>query len=162
MHPFIGRAAAGITIGGAAIWGISGIDNTVRDDSGAIVEAGDLGAFVTQVGDCLNFDEPVQDSLVSVTDGVPCSSPHGWQVIYKGQITLNSFDEPAIEDQAQVICDTNVQNVIQQLSTEKLEEYANAGITWLQPTIESFAEGDRTVDCLVGSDSELYTSSLLD
>ena len=161
MHPFISRAAAGITIGGAAIWGISGIDNTVRDDAGVIVEAGDLGAFVTQVGDCLNFEEP-DSTLVSVTDGVPCSSPHGWQVIYKGRITLSSFDQQAITDEAQAICEPKVQNVIQQLSTEELEEYSNADVVNLYPTLESFAEGDRTVDCLVGNDSEFYTSSLLD
>ena len=30
------------------------------------------------------------------------------------------------------------------------------------PTKESFDEGDRVVDCMIGNDDEYFTSSLLD
>ena len=48
------------------------------------------------------------------------------------------------------------------LSYDKSLVYENAISIELQPTKESFEQGDRAVDCLVGSDTELYTTSLLD
>jgi hypothetical protein len=40
--------------------------------------------------------------------------------------------------------------------------YENATSLDLQPTKESFEQGDRAVDCIVGNKSEFYTTSLLD
>ena len=60
----IKKIAAAATAGTIAWAGISGIDNTTRDEVGQIVQSGDLGAFVTKVGDCIN-DLP-QDQNVTV------------------------------------------------------------------------------------------------
>jgi hypothetical protein len=40
---------------GVAVWaGVAGVDNTTRDEAGQITVQGELGAFVTQLGDCIN------------------------------------------------------------------------------------------------------------
>ncbi|MEY5018400.1 MAG: hypothetical protein RJB54_318 [Actinomycetota bacterium] len=161
MPSIIKRTVAGAAVGGAAIWGIGGIDDTTRDNSGQIIESGDLGVFVTQLGDCFNLADP-QANLVSTTNGVPCSDPHHWQVIFKGSITSDSYDASEFDREAQLVCKYAIDEIAQTISYEESLEYENAQTNYFVPTEESFAEGDRAIDCLVGSDSEYYTSSLLD
>lgn len=159
--PTIIRTVAGLAIGGAALWGVAGIDDTTRDDTGQIVEEGDLGVFVTQVGDCLNFEDPAA-TLVSMTKGVPCSTQHHWQVIFKAKVSVDEYDEVEIENEVDYLCENALEDLVEGLSDEKLDEYQNATTFQLLPSRESFAEGDRTVDCLIGSDKEYYFSSLFD
>jgi len=152
-----GGAAAVIGLGA---WGIAGEDHTVRTDSGAIVESGELGAFATQVGDC--FDGlPLDDAPVSTVQGLPCTNAHHWQVVYKSDSYLDSYDSNALDNEIEMACDAAIEGIINGLSDSKLNEYQNADISTLKPTVESWAKGDRTYDCLVGSDYESYYSSLL-
>ena len=161
MASIIRRTIAGGVVGGAAIWGVAGIDDTSRNEYGEIVESGDLGVFVTQVGDCLNAEDP-NSTEWSVTNGVPCSEPHHWQVIFKGTVTTNEYDEAIVANEASLVCKYAVEGLAAQLSDEKSLVYENATSIDLQPTKESFEQGDRALDCLVGSQTELYTTSLLD
>ena len=67
---------AGIAVGGllvAACSDASTSDESERDESGEVVEEGDVGALVLQVGDC--FDDPGSDAVSSVP-AVPCDEPH--------------------------------------------------------------------------------------
>lgn len=161
MPSLIKRTIAGAALGGAAIWGIGGVDDTTRNDSGQIIESGDLGVFVTQVGDCFNLEDPTV-TAITVTQGVPCSSPHNWQVIYKGDLAISEYDKTEIDNQANRICDAAVERLLNNLSFEKLQEYERAKLNVMTPTSESFENGDEAVDCLVGSDEEYFTTSLLD
>ena len=63
---------AGLGLVGAGYAGIGGLD-VDRDESGAIAEAGELGAFRIRVGDCVNN---VSGSSVESVEGVPCDQPH--------------------------------------------------------------------------------------
>lgn len=153
-----GGAAAAIGLG---VWGVAGEDHTTRSDSGAIVESGQLGAFATQLGDC--FDGlPTDDADVTTVEGVPCTQAHHWQVVYKGDSTLTEFDKGALDSEINLACDSAIENLIQTLPDSKLNEYMNAQTSVLLPTSGSWEKGDRTYDCLVGSDTERYYSSLLD
>ena len=65
-----------------------------RDDSGAIVEGGDVGVFSLRVGDC--FDDPPGVLLPDVTevdevDAIPCAESHDNEVYAIG-------DHPAADD----------------------------------------------------------------
>ncbi len=73
------RVIASAVIGAAAIFGGAGIfdDNTVRGDSGEILEGGGLGVFVMQTGDCFNVPDGFQ--VVSI-EAVPCFDPHDAEV----------------------------------------------------------------------------------
>ena len=149
---------------GAAIWGIAGQDNTTRDSNGSIVQSGQLGAFVTHVGDCF-ASLPGSDSnglaKVSTVDGVPCSGGHHWQVYFKSSLTLDNYDSVGVQTASAAICKEAITNLANSLSSGMAAEYQNATSTLLYPTSESWAKGDRGVDCIIGSDTETYTDSLV-
>jgi hypothetical protein len=75
----IAGTAAGLGLVGAGYTGLAGQDDTTRNDTGAIVESGELGAFRIRVGDCL--DSALGDEVESV-EGIPCSNPHGFEVYH--------------------------------------------------------------------------------
>jgi hypothetical protein len=155
------KLAATAAAGTIAWAGISAIDNTTRDDSGQIVTAGDLGAFVTKSGDCLNGLSSEQ-STVDVIQGVPCTEAHHWQVIYKDNLNLSVYSKDAISQGVDQICTPIIDSLINGLSDAQLEEYKNAEVQTLQPTSESWAHEDRVVDCLIGSNNDTYFTSILE
>ena len=156
------KKIAGVAaIGGVAVFGIGSIDNTTRNEQGAIIESGELGAFVTQVGDCF-FELPQNSQGVSTVPGVPCAEAHHWQVVHKENISLAEFSEANVSTLAEQVCDNALEVLASTLSYDKQLEYQNAKTTGLQPTEGSWAKEDRTIDCLVGSDAEVYYSSILD
>ena len=149
---------------GAAIWGVAGQDHTTRDTSGSIVQSGQLGVFVTHVGDCF-ASLPGSDangfSKVSTVDAVPCNGSHHWQVFFKGELVQDNYDAAAVETGATNICSDAITNLSNSLSADMVSEYQNATSKVLYPTTESFAKGDRKVDCILGNASEIYTDSLI-
>jgi hypothetical protein len=156
------KKIAGIaTAGGIAVFGIGSIDNTTRNEQGSIIEAGELGAFVTQVGDCF-FEIPQNAQGVSTVPGVPCVEAHHWQVVHKENIYLDEYSQASVSALAEQVCDRALEELIATLSYDKQLEYQNARTPGLLPTEESWAKDDRMVDCLVGSESELYYSSILE
>jgi hypothetical protein len=146
---------------GAAIWGVAGQDHTQRNDTGSIVAAGELGAFVTKLGDCFDGLPTVEGTGVSTVQGIPCSSPHHFQVVYKGTLSLPSFDESSVHDAASQLCSNAIRNIVNNMTLSTATEYQNAESSDLRPTAASWDKGDRAVDCLVGSYSETYSDSLL-
>jgi hypothetical protein len=154
------KIAGTAAIGGVALFGIGSIDNTTRNEEGAIVEAGELGAFVTRVGDCF-FEIPQGVEGVSTVPGVPCTEAHHWQVVHKEDISVSEYSESEVDALADQVCDNALEAIAAGLSDEKYLEYQNASVSSLQPSAESWAKDDRTVDCLVGDPSEIYYSSLL-
>jgi hypothetical protein len=162
MFQMLKRLAAGgvAAVVGLGVWGVAGEDHTTRTDSGAIVESGDLGAFATQLGDC--FDGlPLQGGTVSTVTGIPCSSAHHWQVVYKGESSLTQFSEADVDAEVARICEAAIGDIANSLPDDVMADYQNAETSVLKPTSESWAKGDRVYDCLVGSDTEVYYRSLL-
>lgn len=142
MKRIVGAAVLAVAaFGGAGAFD----DNTVRDESGSIVEGGGLGAFALQVGDCFNFPE---ESLVISLEALPCSEPHDAEAFL-------SFDQVGEEyPGAEAVA----------LATEDgcLGAFEGfVGIPWessvldiaaLEPTRESWEEGgDREVTCAIVS-----------
>jgi hypothetical protein len=155
------KKIAGVAaLGGVAVFGIGSIDNTTRNEQGAIVEAGELGAFVTQVGDCF-FELPQGGEGVSTVPGVPCTEAHHWQVVHKEEIFLSEYSQAEVEALADQVCSNALEEIVMGLSDEKYLEYQNARSSMLHPTEESWMKDDRTVDCLVGDYSDTYFSSML-
>lgn len=149
-----------IVAAGVGIWGVSGEDHTTRDTSGAIVTSGDLGVFVTKLGDCFE-NMPSGSNDVSTVPGVPCTSAHHWQVVYKGNLTLGSFELSAVRNASHEMCTSAITGIVQNLPQTLVDEYQNASSSSLMPTSASWDKGDRGVDCLVGSNSETFFDSLI-
>jgi hypothetical protein len=159
-----GVVAAGT---GVAVWaGVAGEDHTTRDTAGVIQTSGDLGVFVTQLGDCMTglpLPQGLKAEKVSKGLGVPCSQPHHEQVYFKGVITLDGiYDRAAVRKSASAICDDATTQLVPTLSAANAEEYRTAEILSMSPTQGSWGHGDRSVDCLIGSATTFYTGSIFD
>jgi hypothetical protein len=140
------RLVAGAVIAVAALGGAGAFDdNTFRDDTGAIIEGGGLGAYAIQVGDCVN--EPDNLTLVESLEAVPCSQAHDAEAYADFQLTGSSWPgEDAVSEDAWTGC------------YERYESFV--GIPWddseldfwvLQPTEESWADDDRAVTCALAT-----------
>ena len=151
--------AAVLAVGGT-IWGVAGQDHTKRDSVGAVVTAGQLGVFVTHLGDCFQ-SLPVGTTRVSTVNAVPCTSPHHWQDFYKGTIADATFDDQAISQESQTICGEKITAIAQSWTPQLAHEYKDALGNDFTPTSESWAAGDRAIDCILGSESISYSDSML-
>jgi hypothetical protein len=137
-----------------------------RNSEGTITTQGELDAFETRIGDCfanLPSDAGNEETVEFKTlNAIPCNEPHRWQVVHKGYITnVEEYEVGEIENQASTICENAYKELFLSMSDSKYAEYKEAQSTNFVPTQKSWENGDRTVDCLVGSDNtEFYTSIL--
>jgi len=157
--------AAGAATAGAIWMGVAGEDHTTRDSSGAITVEGQLGAFVTKVGDCLNDlpDAPASGIIgVSTVTGVSCQAAHHWQVFHKEDLTLTQFDNTEVGQASYALCESAAKSLVLSMSDAIYNEYRNAGLMNLQPQQMSWDEGDRAVDCLIGSETQTYYDSVFE
>ena len=137
-------------IGAYEKWGKGGEDNTVRDQSGEIVEQGELGVFVLSVGDC--FIAAIGD--LATTTGVPCSSSHNNELAGEFTLIADVFPgETSMTSKAETNCPPLISSYVGDLDKVYLR-YPNFAWSPILPTIGSFAEGDRTVLCAIGLDDE--------
>ncbi len=141
-----GVAAAGLGAVGLGVSGLAGEDGTGRDDAGAIVEEGELGAFRIRLGDCL--DGLGLTEIESVT-GVPCSEPHEAEVYWAFNINAGPDypGEAAVFDAADEACFNRFEPFVgRDYASSKLE------LTYLYPTKESWEQiNDREVLCMIVS-----------
>lgn len=139
----------GVGIISAGAWAL---DETKRDDSGAIVESGDLGVFNFVVGDCLT-GMPEGSSIDKAT-GTPCDQPHEFEVYAETYLSNDSETVPTdIETQADEFCLENFEPFV------GLPYQDSAlGFMTLVPTAESWEQGDKELTCLIGADATISTS----
>jgi hypothetical protein len=153
------RAAAAVSAVTVAVLlgGCSGDDGEPRRDaSGNVTEtAGAADVFDVRVGDCLgDFGDSEQVSDVAV---VPCEDEHAQEVYATAQVP-DGGDLPSDDDlqaQAQETCTTQFQAYVGLAYEESALDF-----TWLQPTAESWDQGDRELVCLVYDPAGPVTGSL--
>ena len=141
---------------------ISECTSADRNDSGDVVKAGDVQASDTQVGDCYN-ELPADGETFSTIKAVPCNEGHQYQLFYRGTSTLSTFSEEAALQEAENICQDAANILFRELSPIKYDAFKDADLGYFYPTSKSWSSnGDRKVECLVGSDTETYFTSILD
>jgi hypothetical protein len=141
------RIVGGVVAGGIAIFGgvTATQDKTTRNETGAIVESGGLGAFALRVGDCFMAPEENTELVVSV-EGVPCDAPHDGQVYATFDLPdAGSFDAVSAETQADEGCMSRWLNDW----WGTYEENHEIDYSFFQPTAESWADADREIACVV-------------
>lgn len=142
-------------IGAYEKWGKGGEDNTVRDQSGEIVEQGELGVFVLRTGDCFDDSSTGDDGanswygLLSI-EGQPCSSPHDSEAVGEYQVAGEVFrSTEEYFDESESKC----KSILELYSGKSIDEliaiWPEIGFSSFVPTAESFAEDDRIVTCYV-------------
>jgi hypothetical protein len=82
-------------------------------------------------------------------------------VFHKEDTSLTSYDKAALDADVEAICSAALEDLVYGLSDAKYQEYQESNSFYLFPTPESWDKGDRTIDCLQGSDTISYYSSLL-
>lgn len=137
-----GAVAAGIAVfGGANVFD----DNTTRDETGEITEAGGLGAFAMEIGDC--FQMPTED-LVESVEAVPCTDPHDAEVYAK-------FDMPdGIYPGEAAIVEAGDAGCLEQFAGFVGKPFAESALyfNYFNPTQESWDEPslkDREIVCVI-------------
>ena len=136
---------AGVASVGLFLAACGSDDDTTRDESGAIVEEGELSAFSISVGDCLVGSAAGE---VSGFDGVPCDQPHDNEVYHTFDLADGDFPGDAVmQTQATEACLAAFETYVG-ISYQESPTY---DITWLSPTAGSWGQGDREIACLVNN-----------
>jgi hypothetical protein len=133
-----------------------------RNDAGDIVKSGDVQATDTRVGDCYN-ELPADGETFSSLKAVPCNEGHQYQLFYRGTSTLTTFSEVAALQEAEAICQDAANSLFSQMSAIKYDSFKNADLGYFYPTEKSWnSNTDRKIECLVGSESETYFTSIFE
>jgi hypothetical protein len=143
-------AAAGVLVLGLGACS----DEPERDETGAITEEGDADVFTLKVGDCLT-DQAGATGEVSDVPVVPCEQPHDSE-IYFAYIIPDAETFPGTFDEH-----INSQCVPQFETFVGVHPDSSAlQLNWLEPTAQSWAEGDRELLCIVADPAGQVTGSL--
>lgn len=152
----------GLLTGCSALGGLLSGDDTQRDPNGTVTqENNDADVFSIKVGDCANDlsgDDTSDSSNVSSVDLVPCTQAHLYEA-YATQDVADASDYPgddALTKEADDICQGAFDGFLGVSYDDSKMDY-----TFLYPTPDSWATGDRNVLCLmVDPDGNTITGSL--
>ena len=166
MEPWYTKIARGISrvvliriiiLGAVAIFGYFQVadsekDESIRDVSGEVVEAGEVGVFVLKVGDCVQLPSEFKSQLLGNTgetsnitsfSAVPCTELHDAELYSIKTTNKNEF--PGAEA------------LFDEFSDSCIDEYLTySGIEYdlsphsafpVVPTAESWEQGDRVIQC---------------
>lgn len=125
-------------------------DGSVRDESGAVIEGGDVGALALTQGDCLPRSFFTADNTaVREAPVVPCGDLHAGEVAavhtvpegadapFPGNASLAATAETACVEGASAYLGTSA-------------DVPNVSLSWLFPTRETWEQiDDREITCIV-------------
>ncbi|MDX1516709.1 MAG: septum formation family protein [Woeseiaceae bacterium] len=131
---------------GLVILGLVGynlITSADRDESGAIIDAGNVDVFQIRVGDC--FDDASGATEISSLPGVPCSEPHDNEAYASFNLTVSEYTgDDSMFDLAFEQCLERFEPFVgRDYDSSALDIYT------LYPTYESWQQNDREVVCAV-------------
>lgn len=126
-----------------------------RGDDGTISEEVNADAFSIRLGDCIN--DPGEGDLDRVPV-VPCEKPHEFEVFHEFTIDQEKFPETV--EAMDELTESGCMNAFTTFVGVPYEESA-LDFTVMQPTVESWADGDKIVQCLIGDPSGVKTSGSL-
>jgi hypothetical protein len=146
-----------IILGAVAIFGYFQVadsekDESVRDESGEIVEAGDVGVLVLKVGDCVQLPSEFKSQLLGNTEelmtftsfsAVPCTELHDAELYSTKTTNKNEFPgEEALFDEFSGPC-------VDEYSTYSGIEFDSSphDVFPMVPTADSWLQGDREIQC---------------
>jgi hypothetical protein len=130
--------------------------NATQSAGGKITHRGNLDVFALTTGDC--FDNPTTTSEIENVTAIPCGQAHDAQVFakfdlsgddsaYPAQATLNKLADDGCNSRTATINKARVTNAMT--------------IHVLFPEQDAWADGQRTVSCLIVSPKPTLTGSLL-
>lgn len=155
-RPARSRAAGAVVLAALALSAAACAPSQPTRDaqSGEITEAvDDADVFALRVGDCLG-DSPEGD--VASVPTVPCDEPHTDEIYLSTELPDGDFpDEEAFIAHAEEECMPAFAEFVGLAYEDSVLE-----LTTMEPTEESWADGDREVLCLVYDPAGEVTGSL--
>jgi hypothetical protein len=143
------KKLAGYVAVALGVVGVNWFMDAKRDDSGALVSEGNIGAFEIRVGDCFDdasSDASGEEASVTGVHGVPCSQPHDNEVYAVFDVGLTAFPEDgAMAEIAFDSCHERFESFVGR-------DYQSSAldILTLYPSHESWhRQNDREVVCAV-------------
>lgn len=112
---------------------------------------GNTSAFEVKVGDCMNEQNASEVTDVPVVD---CAEPHDEEIYFLYDVA-DDIQVSAIEAEAWTKCEDEFEPFVGIAYDESALDYYI-----LIPTEESFADGDRTVNCIVYEPDTKTTGTL--
>ena len=146
------RNAAVAAVAALALFGCSN-DPERDEETGELVEVGDVDVADLEVGDCLG--EATGEGEIESLEAGPCSEPHAKEIFaaltvpdgdYPGQDALDAEVEGCIEEFTEFVGMPFEESVLE--------------INYMTPTEESWSQGDRELLCTV-HDPEAETTGTL-
>ncbi|MFJ6415601.1 septum formation family protein [Paeniglutamicibacter sp. NPDC091659] len=123
--------------------------------AGTIEKEARADVYSIKLGDCLN--DPGEGDIIDVKV-VPCTEPHQLEVFHEFTLTEDKYPESdeAMEKLVLSTCDPVYETFVGRPYEDSELDYTTLG-----PSKLSWAEGDRTVHCLIGkADLSKVTGSL--
>lgn len=171
MAVFLRRASMGaaavLVLGLCGACSDATVDTTDRNSAGEVVEGGDVGVLKLQVGDCISkaaldgTSDPSASPTAQEVDSlaaVPCTEPHGGEVVLVSQDMFKDLDEfPSVDDlftQAEAPCIKAIADYTGFDFEEFLNSTAPADVDTIfapytmVPTADSWDTGDRGMLCV--------------
>jgi len=132
-------AGAALLLSSCSLIG-GGTNTTQRDPTQSITASQTIDAFSIQLGDCVVL--PTSDTFSDITV-VGCSQAHDAEVINVFDMPDGTFSQDDV-DTAGNQCEAAAQSYVG-------PNYQNLGLDWsyFSPTSDSWANGDREIDCVV-------------
>ena len=143
---------------GLNVWNASGEIAIPTPTPSASATAEEIGTFQTKLGDCFSTLPTAQGS--STIESVACTSEHHWQVVFQGDLSASSYNEVKVQDEANQMCNDKVVAIMKGLSSKSTAIFANASFTGMPATAAAFNQGERSVDCFLGSYFETYSVAI--
>ena len=145
----IAGVAAGLGLVGVGYAGLAGQDDTTRDDTGQIVEGGELGALRIRVGDC--FLDPMSGSTIEAVDAVPCTQPHMFEVYAAFNLDYGTDDPFPGISAVDGLVDEGCYSRFPEFVGLEYEE-STFDFSAIYPTSQTWEKlDDREVLCLIGN-----------
>ncbi|HLT68318.1 MAG TPA: septum formation family protein [Microbacterium sp.] len=113
-------------------------------ETNQVTEAGTDSVFDIQVGDCMA--EPEGDQVYDV-DVVPCTEEHDYEFYYAYDLDLG--DEFPTDETLSADADQKCYDAFTDFVGIPFEESAALYYSYYSPSPESWADGDREIQCLV-------------
>lgn len=145
------RIVLGLLIfGGFSAWNT--FNAADRDDSGAIVEEGDVAANELVVGDCLL--DPGEDTFEEV-HGISCDDPHDFEIFGLASVAGTSYPTDLDFDEAAF------QYCLPSFEAYTGEEYdtSQLWIGYFVPDESAWSAGDRVMQCYLYFPEQMLTGS---
>ncbi len=127
-----------------------------RDDTGAIVDSGNVDAFQIRAGDCFDDASSMEDEISSLP-GVPCADPHDNEAYAVFEVSFTDY--PQGDEMSELAYSACMERFESFVGTDY--QSSALDIFTMYPSPDSWKQDDREVVCAIyDMNAEKLTGSM--